>query len=156
LSQNKTLIAYESKMGASKQAAEIIAETLRGKFGLDVDIVDLKEQPNPDVAQYRNIVVGAGVRGGRTYGKATKLLTTLCGKQVAFFNCSSWAGTPGSYENAKARLVEKTASKYPNINFVSCEAFGGRIKYFRRLMLDNRNPEKIKVWAEQLGEKFSQ
>lgn len=143
-------------MGASKQAAEIIAEVLRGKFGLDVDIVDLKEQPNPDISPYRNVVVGAGVRGGRTYGKATKLLQTLSGKRVAFFNCSSWAGTPGSYENAKARLVDKTSAKYPNVNFVSCEAFGGRIKYFRRLMLDSRDPQKIEAWAEQLGEIFSQ
>jgi menaquinone-dependent protoporphyrinogen IX oxidase len=143
-------------MGASKQAAEIIAEILRSKYGLDVDIVDLKEQPSPDVAQYQNVVVGAGVRGGQTYGKATKLLQTLCGKRVAFFNCSSWAGTPGSYENAKARLVDKTAAKYPNINIVSCDAFGGRIKYFRRLMLDNRDPEKIEAWADQLGAIFTQ
>lgn len=142
-------------MGASKQAAEIIAQVLQSKFGLSVDLVDLKEQPNPDISQYQNVVVGAGVRGGRTYGKATKLLQTLSGKRVAFFNCSSWAGTPGSYENAKARLVNKTAAKYPDINFVSCDAFGGRIKYFRRLMLDNRDPKKVEAWATKIGENFT-
>ncbi|MCW4000853.1 MAG: flavodoxin domain-containing protein [Candidatus Bathyarchaeota archaeon] len=156
MSQNKTLVAYESKQGASREAAGIVADVLRGKFGLKVDVVDLKEQPTPDVKQYRGIVVGAGVRGGRIYGKAKALLENLAGKQVAFFTCSSWAGTPGSYENAKKQYIEKTVAKHPNVTFVGAEAFGGRIKYFRRLMLDNTDPAKVKAWAEQLGEVFSQ
>src|SRR5665647_2404799 len=138
MSANKTLIAYVSKGGATEEAARKIAETLRSKFRLEVDLVDLKEQKTPDLEQYQNIVTGGGVRVGRVYGKTLKFLENdLSGKKVAFFVSSSWAGTPGSYENAKTKFVENTLTKYPKINIVSAEAFGGRIRYFRRTMLDN-------------------
>ena len=67
-----------------------------------------KSKSSPDLTQYRNIVVGGGVRGGRVYGKALKFLENdFTGKKVAFYISSSWGGTPGSYENAKAKFVEK-------------------------------------------------
>jgi menaquinone-dependent protoporphyrinogen IX oxidase len=157
MSTNKTLIAYVSKGGATEEAAKKIAETLRLKFQIEVDLVDLKEQNAPDLASYSNIIVGAGVRGGRVYGKALKFLENdLTGKKVAFFVSSSWAGTPGSYDNAKAKFVEKTLTKFPNINPVSMEAFGGRIRYFRKTMLDNTDLGKVEAWAEELGKKFTQ
>jgi menaquinone-dependent protoporphyrinogen IX oxidase len=156
MSANKTLIAYVSKQGATEESARKIAETLRAKFQLEVDLVDLKEQKAPDLAQYQNIVVGGGVRGGRVYGKALKFLENdLNNKKVAFYVSSSWAGTPGSYENAKAKFVEKTLAKYPKINPVSAEAFGGRIRYFGKTMLNNTDLAKVEVWAEELGKKFT-
>jgi menaquinone-dependent protoporphyrinogen IX oxidase len=157
MAQNKTLIAYQTKQGASKQAAEKIAQTLRVKFNLEVDVVDLDKQNTLDLVQYCNVVVGAGVRGGRIYGKATRFLKNdLAGKKVAFFVSSSWAGTPGSHDNAKARLVDKPITKYPQLTIVSTEAFGGRIRYFRRTMLDSTNPVIVEAWAEELGKKFTQ
>ncbi len=157
MGENKTLIAYESKMRATEEAARKIAEVLRGKYQLEVDLVDLKEQKVLDLTQYRNVVVGAGVRGGRVYKKALNFLKNdLSGKQVAFFTSSSWGGTPGSYEKAKAKFVENTLTKYPNITPVSTEAFGGRIKILGKLMLDNTDPVKVEAWAEELGKKFTQ
>lgn len=157
LSANKTLIAYESKQGATEEAARKIADVLRSKYQVEVDLVDLKEQKAPDLAQYHNVVVGGGVRGGRIYGKALKFLENdLNGKKVAFYVSSSWAGTPGSYDNAKSKFVERKVAKYPKINPVSIEAFGGRIRYFGKTMLDNTDLAKVEVWAEELGKKFTQ
>ena len=157
MSANKTLIVYVSKGGATEEAARKIADTLRSKFQLEVDLVDLKEQKVPHLGQYQNVVTGGGVRGGRVYGKTLKFLENdLGGKKVAYFVCSSWAGTPGSYENAKTKFVENTLTKYPKINIVSTEAFGGRIRYFRRTMLDNTDLSKVEAWAEELGKKFTQ
>lgn len=159
MSANKTLIAYETKFGATEEAARKIADVLRSKYQLEVDLVDLKEEKTPDLTQYKNVVVGGGVRGGRVYGKALRFLKNdFSGKKVAFFVSSSWAGTPkqDSYDAAKAKFVENTLSKFPNINAVSAEAFGGRIRYFRKTMLDNTNPAKVEVWAEELGKKFTQ
>jgi menaquinone-dependent protoporphyrinogen oxidase len=154
---NKTLIAYETKGGATEEAARKIADVLRSKYQLEVDLVDLKEQKVPDLSQYRNLVVGGGVRGGRVYSKALKFLKNdFSGKRVAFFVSSSWAGTPGSYENAKAKFVENILAKYPNIEAVSTEAFGGRIKILGKLMLDNTDLTKVEVWAEELGKKFTE
>jgi len=154
---NKTLIAYETKLGSTEEVAKKIADALRSKFQLEVDLVNLKKVANPNLTLYRNVVVGAGVRGGRIYGGALKFLKQdFSGKNVAFYTCSSWAGTPGSYENAKKKYTEKTLTKYPNIKFVCAEALGGRIRYFGKTMLDNRDPEKVEVWAEELGKKFIQ
>ena len=154
---NKTLIAYETKGGATEEAARKIADVLRSKYQLEVDLVDLKEQKVPDLAQYRSVIIGGGVRGGRVYSKALKFLKNdFSGKRVAFFVSSSWAGTPGSYENAKAKFVENTLAKYPNINPVSTEAFGGRIRILRKTMLDNTDLAKVEAWAEELGKKFTE
>jgi len=155
--ENKTLIAYETKGGATAEAARKIADVLRSKYKLEVDLVDLKKQKVPDLTQYRNIIIGGGVRGGKVYNKALKFLENdLSGKNVAFFVSSSWAGTPGSYANAKAKFVEKTLAKHPKINPVSTEAFGGRIRYFRKTMVDNTDLTKVEGWAEELGKKFTQ
>ena len=159
LSANKTLIVYETKMGVTEESAKKIADVLRSKCNLEVDLVDLKEEKTPDLAKYKNVVVGGGVRGGRVYSKTKKFLENyLTGKQVAFFVSSSWAGTPDaeSYKNAKTRFVENTLAKYPKLNVVASEAFGGRIKILGKLMLDNTDLSKVEVWAEELGKKFTQ
>ena len=49
--QNKTLIAYETKGGATEEAARKIAETLRSNYQLEVDLVDLKQQKPSNLAQ---------------------------------------------------------------------------------------------------------
>jgi menaquinone-dependent protoporphyrinogen IX oxidase len=157
MSAGKTLIAYESKGGATEEAARKIAEILRSKYQLEVDLVDLKEQKPSDISLYQNIIIGGGVRFGKIYNKVLKFLKDdLSDKKVAFFISSSWAGTPGSYENAKTKFVENTLAKYPKINPVSTEAFGGRIRYFRKTMVDNTDLAKVEVWAEELGKKFTQ
>ncbi len=157
MNENKTLIAYQTKGGVTEESARKIAAILRSKYQLEVDLLDLREQKVPDLTIYKNIVVGAGVRGGRVYGKAFKFLENdLSGKNIAFYVSSTWAGTPGSYDNAKAKFVENTLAKYPKINPVSTEAFGGRIRYFRKTMVDNTDLAKVEAWAEQLGKQFTQ
>ena len=157
MSSNKTLIVYQTKSGVTAESARKIADVLRSKFQLEVDLVDLKEEKTPDLSQYKNIVVGGGVRAGRVYGKALEFLENdLAGKNVAFYVSSTWAGTPGSYENAKVKFVENTLAKYPKINAVSAEAFGGRIRYLRKTMVDNTDLAKVEAWAEELGKKFTQ
>ena len=157
MSADKTLIAYQSKGGVTEESAKKIADVLRSKYHLEVDLVDLKEQKAQELTDYRNVVIGSGVRAGRVYGKARKFLENdFSGKQVAFFVSSSMAGTPGSHDNAKTRFVEHTLAKYPKVNAVSTEAFGGRIRYLRKTMLDNTDLAKVEVWAEELGKKFTE
>jgi menaquinone-dependent protoporphyrinogen IX oxidase len=154
---NKALIAYETKGGATEEAARKIAEVLRSKYGLEVDLVDLKVQKVPDLAQYRNVVLGGGVRAGKVYNKALKFLENdLSGKHVAFFVSSAQAGAPASYEKAKVKFVEDTLANYPKINPVATEAFGGRIKILGKTVTDNRDMAKVEAWAEELGKKFTE
>ncbi len=157
MSQNKTLVAYESKGGATEEAAHKIADTLRSKFQLDVDLVDLGVQNVSDCDQYKNIVVGGGVRAGKIYGKALKCLeTNTAGKKAAFYVCCGQAGDQKSYADAKAKFVENTLAKYPNVNAVSTEAFGGRMSILGRKVFDTLDLAKVEAWAEELGKRFTQ
>ena len=157
MSANKTLVAYETKGGATEEAARKLADTLRSKYQLEVDLVDLKEQKVPDLTQYQNVVIGGGVRAGKVYSKALKFLENdLSGKHVAFFVSSAEAGTPGSYEKAKVKFVENTLANYPKIKPVATEAFGGRIKILGKTVTDNTDMAKVEAWAEELGKKFTE
>ena len=153
---NKTLVAYESKSGATEESARKIADVLRSKYKLDVDLVDLGKQKIADCSLYENIVIGGGVRAGKVYGKALKCLENdWTGKKVAFFVSAGQAGDPKTYESAKAKFAEKTLANYPNIKPVGWEAFGGRMIILGKKLYDTVDLAKAEAWAEELGKKFT-
>lgn len=155
MSMNRTLIAYETKGGVTEESARKIAEVLRSNFGLEVDLVDLKVQKSPDLSQYRNIVIGGGVRAGKVYSQTLKFLENdLSGKRVAFYVSSAQAGTPSSHDKAKIKFVESTLNNYSKIEPVSTEAFGGRIKLLGKTLADNVDMLKVEAWAMELGKMF--
>jgi menaquinone-dependent protoporphyrinogen IX oxidase len=157
MSANKTLIAYQTKSGATEEYARKIADVLRSKFQLEVDLVDLEKQKMINCSLYQNFVIGAGVRAGKVYDKALKCLENKFeGKRVAFFVSSGEAGDPKTYESAKAKFVENTLTRYPNINPVGLNAFGGRMKILGKSIFNNIDLSKAEAWAEELGKKFTQ
>jgi menaquinone-dependent protoporphyrinogen oxidase len=157
MAQNKTLVAYETKGGATEEYARKIAEVLGSKYQLEVDLINLKKQDVKDCSQYNNIVIGGGVRAGRVYGKALKCLENdFSGRKVAFFVSSGDAGDPEKYQQAKVKFVENVLANYPNVKPVATEAFGGRMKILGRTVFDNVDLAKVEAWAEELGQKFSE
>jgi menaquinone-dependent protoporphyrinogen IX oxidase len=154
---NKTLIAYVTKGGATGEAANLIANTLREKNGLEVDVVNLRKQPNPDLSAYRNVVVGGGVRMGKVYKEALSFLNQdLGGKRFAFFICSGAAGNPLHHDDIANKYITKEMAKHPNVQLVAMEAFGGCIRILGRALTDRRDSGKIKTWAEELGKKLAE
>lgn len=155
MTKNKTLIVYESKSGATEESARKIAEVLRSKFQLEVDLVNLKKQNMPDCSQYSNIVIGGGVRAGKVYSKALKCLENdFNQKKVAFFVSSGDAGDPEKYQKAKSEYVDNVLDNYPNVKPVATEAFGGKMKVLWKTW-DYTNLTKVESWAEELGKIFS-
>ena len=153
--QNKTVIAYETKGGATEESARKIAEVLRSKYQLEVDLVDLKKQGIKDCSQYQNFVVGGGVRAGKVYDKALKCLENdFTRKKLAFFVSSGDAGDPAKYQEAKVKFVENVLANYPNVKPVATEAFGGRMKILGKMVFDNLDLARVEAWAEELGKKF--
>jgi menaquinone-dependent protoporphyrinogen IX oxidase len=151
----KTLVAYASKGGATKQASEIIAEVLKEKYKLEVDLIDLRKS-DAKIQDYLYIVVGAGVRGGKVYGEALKLLKQdFEGKKVAFFVCCGGAGDPKNYGEACTKYLTDVLAGYPNLKTVATEAFGGRMKVLGKTVFDNVDPKKISEWAQKLGNKLT-
>jgi menaquinone-dependent protoporphyrinogen IX oxidase len=138
LEKNKTLIAYETKGGATEEVAQKIAKTLRVTYQLKVDLVDLKRQKIQKFDSYRNIVVGSGIRAGKAYSNALKFLEDHFGEQqVAFYVCCGDVGDPEKCASAKVKYVESVLAKYPEIRPVSTEMFGGRMKMLGKTVYDN-------------------
>ncbi|MFX1345130.1 MAG: flavodoxin domain-containing protein [Promethearchaeota archaeon] len=155
MNRNKTLIAYATKSGVTEENAIIIANILKENYGFEVDLVNLKNIPKPDLAKYENIIIGSGVRMGMWYGKAKKLLKkNFNNKNIAIFLSSGTAGVPETYEEAITKYINNKLAKFPHLKPVATEAFGGR--YIRKsINKDYTDPEKVKAWAMELGKKLS-
>jgi menaquinone-dependent protoporphyrinogen oxidase len=153
--ENKTLVAYTTKGGATGEAANLIAETLREISGFQVDLVDLRKQPKPDIANYDNIVVGAGVRKGKVYEETSQFMNQdFTGKRLAVFVCSGAGGDPRQKDAVAEKYITKGLAR--KISPISIEAFGGCIKILGLRVVDRRDAKKIRAWAEDLGKKLAQ
>jgi menaquinone-dependent protoporphyrinogen IX oxidase len=151
----KTIIAYETKSGVTGESAKIIAGVLREKYGFEVDVVNLKDNPKPDLNQYQNIFIGSGIRVGRWYGRAKKLLNSdFTGKNFVVFVSACSAGDPKSHDAAVGKYLNDVLAKYPKVHPVATAAFGGRMKMLGKVQSDTCDPEKVRRWAEEVGAKL--
>ena len=154
MNDETTLIAYVTRGKATKEAAELIGQVLREDFELSVKLVNLKES-TPKVKNYKNVIIGAGVRMGRVYKKALKFMENdFSGKNVAVFLSSLEGGDEKSHEEAVEKYVKKEVKARLNVEPVAAETFGGRIKIFGFSVQDNIDREKIRNWARNIGDKF--
>ncbi|MFO7619048.1 MAG: flavodoxin domain-containing protein [Thermoplasmata archaeon] len=122
----KILVAYASKTNATAQHAGAVAGALKS-VGRNVEIVNLREGGKPDLAGYDIVVIGSGIRIGRWYGPAKKLLKRkeLVGKKVALFvACGMMAEDSSKQEEAVRDYIEKIAAKH-NVKYACCRAFVG-------------------------------
>lgn len=156
MSDGKTLIAYATKSGVTRESAEIIAQVLRERYRFNVDVVNLKENPKPDFSQYQNVFIGSGIRAGRWYGRAKDLLKNeFTGKKVVIFLSACSAGDPKSHDEAVAKYLDQVLAKFPDVKPVATAAFGGRMKMFGKVQADTCDPEKVRAWAEEVGKKLT-
>jgi menaquinone-dependent protoporphyrinogen oxidase len=152
----KTLVAYATKGGVTEESANIIASVLRDKYKLEVDVINLTKNPNPDISQYENIIIGSGIRMGRWYKQALKLMESdFHNKRVVLFLSSCEAGEPDKHEQSVTKYITKILEKYPHVKLLAAEAFGGRMKIFGKMITDNYDAEKVKTWAEEIGKRFT-
>lgn len=154
---NKVLIGFATKSGATEDTAQQIADTLRNKYGLKVDLIDLHKEAHPDFSLYENIVVASGIRMGKWYKEALKFLESdFQGKKVALFVSAMYQGeNPETYPIAKERYLELVAKEHLNVKPIAMEVFGGRMKFMGKVTSDNRDRNRINSWTQSLVEKLS-
>lgn len=153
---NKVLIAFATKNGATKDTAQQIAQTLRNKYALEVDLVDLQRDSHPDISQYNSIIIASGIRMGKWYKEALQFLkNNFEGKKIAIFVSAMYqGGNPKTYPIAVERYLEAVAKECLNVKPIAMEVFGGQMKVLGRVTADNRDQNKINEWAQTLGEKL--
>lgn len=157
------LVAYATAAGSTGEVAEAVGKALR-ESGATVDVRRAKEVT--DVSSYGAVILGTGVRAGRTYAEAASFLGThqasLSAMPVACFavcltmkedteqNCRQ----AGGYLDA---LFEQT----PTVKPVAKGLFAGRVDYatlplLLKLILkwfikepggDYRDWDAIREWA---------
>ncbi len=153
--ENRTLIAYTTKSGATEKTARQIAQVLRSKYSLQVDEVNLAKQQAPSIAPYRNVIVASGVRKGAVYDETLQFLSRdFSGKRVAYFTCSGFI-YPKTYEETVALYIKGVLASYPRLHPVATAAFGGYLKVLGVSVARKMDPAKVEAWAEQLGQAFS-
>lgn len=166
---NKTLIAYDTRYGATEEVAAVIQKILEKKFNIDVEIFRLKPgRVRPDLNKYDNIVIGSGIKYGKWCSEVLDFLNKdFSDKKVAVYICSGYAGEEDLYDQAYNNFLKAVVDEH-NLNPVKMEAFGGRVpmtqipglyimRILRRLpefQIDGRDWDKIENWAENLGQLF--
>ena len=155
MKQNKTLIVYTTKGGATEKIAKQIAGVLQSKYGLQVDLVNLGKQSAPSLEPYNNVIVASGVRKGAIYDETLKFLDQDFGnRRLAYFTCSGFI-YPKTYEETVARYITDVLANYPNFKPVATEAFGGYLKILGLPVSKKMDPAKVQAWAEDVGKKFT-
>jgi menaquinone-dependent protoporphyrinogen IX oxidase len=128
----KALIFYGTRYGAAASTSEEIANVLR-KEGLEVRVVNAKEEKIRDIAEYDLVVVGSGIQINKWTGEPEDFLKKfqkeLARKKVVLFVCcgsasQAMADQPDGVAEAKRNYLEEKAAKY-NLQPVALGLFGG-------------------------------
>lgn len=130
---NKVLIVFGTRYGATASTSEEVALVLR-KEGMEVRVVNAKEEKVKDIMEYDLVIVGSGIQICRwtsePEGFLKKFQKVLATKRVALFVSSGaqaiieHEGKPEEIGLGKRKYLEEKAAKY-NLKPVSLGLFGG-------------------------------
>ncbi|KJR46865.1 hypothetical protein UF75_2727 [Desulfosporosinus sp. I2] len=88
----KTIIIFSSSHGTTEKVAQLLKGQLHG----DVEIVNLKKCPNPDLTGYNSVILGSSIYVGSVKSRVKQFLkqnqTVLMSKQLGLFLCCMYEG----------------------------------------------------------------
>jgi len=156
----KALIVYGTRYGATAMTSEEIADVFRQE-GLDVKVVNLKDEKVKDINDYELVVVGSGIRINKWTKEPEKFLKKhhkdLANKKVALFVCCG-AARPidedgkdkTKMQEAKTKYLDEKAAKY-NLQPVALGFFGGVYNFNRVSRLFRAFMASVKPQLEAAG-----
>jgi menaquinone-dependent protoporphyrinogen IX oxidase len=159
---SNTILVYVTRWGATTETAKEIISVLKDKFNIDVDLVNLKDKKNKNLAvrSYENVILGVSVAKFRWAKEGKKFLknnrVVLAGKKLFVFVSSGAAGEAyqnndlEKYEKLQKKWIDNTLKKY-NLHYTSRKALGGRYVGSFSHLGDNRDWGVIRNWAEEIG-----
>jgi len=122
----RVLVAYATRYGSTREAAEAVAATLR-EHELEVDVQPMREVRT--LEGYRAVVLGAPLYMFRWHKDALGLLSRLRGalteRPVAVFALGPIHDEVKEWHEARAQLAKELA-KFPWLTPVATEVFGGK------------------------------
>ena len=149
MSENKTLIAYATRGGTTEDYAKAISSVLTDEFKMQVDLVNLKKSRNPDLTQYQNIIVGAGIKMLKMHKEGAQFLEK---KNFREKNVGIFLSSLVPRDEAIKKYVDVILQKNTTLKPIAVEVFGGRMRMFGRTSQDMTDIEKAKEWARKISE----
>ena len=149
MSENKTLIAYATRGGTTEDYAKAISSVLTDEFKMQVDLVNLKKSRNPDLTQYQNIIVGAGIKMFKMHKEGAEFLEK---KNFGEKNVGIFLSSLVPRDEAIKKYVDVILQKNTTLKPIAVEVFGGRMRMFGRTSQDMTDIEKAKEWARKISE----
>lgn len=150
MSEDKTLIAYATKGGTTEEYANAIASVLRDEFKMQVDLVDLRKNHDPDLTQYRNVIVGSGVKIQKMHGEGANFMENDFGNRKVAIFLSSLEPKEDVIKKYVNDILERNKALKP----FSVEVFGGRMRLLGRTSQDKRDITKAKEWAQNIAKQI--
>jgi menaquinone-dependent protoporphyrinogen oxidase len=158
----KTLLVYGTRYGATAETAAEIAKTLNEE-GLDVKLVNAKEEKIKDISPYDLIIVGSGVQMGKWIGEVEDFVkrfqTQFAQKKLAVFVSSMKTidereGKLDKVEEARKWDLDSKIEKY-GLQPIAVGFFGGVLDFNKMNFLLRRTMGFIKPQLEKDGFKES-
>ena len=98
----KTLIAYATRYGCARRAAEALGSLLGG----EVSLVDLKADGDPDPGPFDAVIVGGSIQAGsvqkRVRAYCARRSAELLGKRLGLYLCCMYEGDVAAKQLADA------------------------------------------------------
>ena len=156
----KALVVYGTRYGATAKTSEIIAGVLHQE-GLDVRVVNLKEDKVKNITEYLLVIVGSGIQMNRWTKEPEKFFEKfqkeLEKKKVAIFVCCGSKQPLDEKEdkatmikNARTKYLEEKAAKY-NLQPVSLGLFGGVYDFNKMSWFLRKTMSSVKSKLEEAG-----
>ena len=151
MSENRTLIAYATEGGTSEDYAKAISSVLTDEFKIQVDLVNLMNDTNPNLMPYRNVIVGAGIKKFKMHKEGAEFLekTDFGDRKVVIFLSSLMPR-----DEAIKKYVDVIIQKNTKLKPLAVEVLGGRMKILGRTIQDMTDIEKSKAWARKIAEQL--
>ncbi len=158
----KTLIIYGTRYGATASTSEEIAKVLKGE-GLDVKVVNAKNEKIKDISPYDLIIIGSGMQMGRWTGEAEDFLkhfqTELAQKKIAIFassmkTVSEREGKTEDVAKTRKMALDDKVTKY-GLHPIAIGFFGGILDFNKMNIITRRTFGFIKPQLEKDGFKES-
>ena len=156
----KALIVYGTRYGATEMTAEEIADVFRQE-GLDVKVVNLKDEKVKDITDYYLVLIGSGIKIKKWTKEPEQFLKKfqkeLAEKKTALFICcgakyplDEKADVKTEIEYARKTHLEEKAAKY-NLQPIALGLFGGVYNFNKMGWLFRKTLSAVKPQLEAAG-----
>ena len=151
MSENRTLIAYATHGGTTEDYSKAIAYVLTDEFKMQVELVNLRTDHNPNLTPYQNVIIGTGIQKFRIYKEAVKFLekTDFVDRKVVIFVSALMPR-----DHIIEKYIDVIIQKNPKLKPFAVEVLGGRMKVLGRTITDKTDIEKSKAWARKIAEQL--